>query len=230
MRKRTTNEVPTAEPTVVPTGGKRKRFARGKSAAQAEEVPNPLPRFIDDDARERFEWISQKSFITQRTIIPYEFRKLDLEPIIKLFEFQKWSHILKLPNTYYPNMLYQFFANLRKGSSHTDLISRVNSVDIALDPDIVNAILKTKIEDDFKGKIVNFFSYEEFPCAYHHFHVTKLMTYFQTHFNTPTEAKLEDLSPQNLIIFLIISNLLVPTNGHRTDANKMELYLFYYFF
>ena len=73
-------------------------------------------------------------------------------------------------------------------------------------------------------KITNFFSYEEFPSAYHHFHIAKLMTYFQTHFNTLTEVKLEDLSSQNLIIFSIISNLLVPTD--RTDANKMKPYLF----
>ena len=55
------------------------------------------------------------------------------------------------------------------------------------------------------------------------------MTYFQTHFNTPADVKLEDLNPQNLIIFTIISNLLVSTNGHRIDANKMEFYLFYCF-
>ncbi|CDP19765.1 unnamed protein product [Coffea canephora] len=113
--------------------------------------------------------------------------------------------------------------------SITSLISRVNSIDIELNPNVVNNVLKIKIEDGFKGKIANFFSYEEFPSAYHHFHVAKLMSYFQTHFNTPAEARLEDLKPQNLIIFSIISNLLVPTDGHRTDANKMELYLFYCF-
>ena len=147
--------------------------------------------------------------------------------MLKLFDFQKWSHILNLSNTYYPNMFHQFFANLRKGNSHTDLVSRVNSVDIAFNADIVNAILNTKIKMVLKKKITNFFSYEEFPSAYHHFHVKKLMTYFQTHFHTSVEAKLEDLTPQNLIIFTVISNLLVPTDGHRIDANKMELYLFY---
>ena len=148
--------------------------------------------------------------ITQRTIIPYEFRKLDLELAIKPFEFQKWTHILTIPNTYYPDMLHQFFANLRKGRSHTNLVSRVNSVDIAFSPDIAN-----------------FFSYEEFLSAYHHFHIAKLMNNYQTHFNTPAETKLEDLNAQNLIIFSIISNLLVPSDGHRTDANKTEFYLFY---
>ena len=168
-------------------GGKKKRPAREKRAYQTEEQPTALPKFIDDDARERFEWISHKGLITQRTIVPSEFRKLDLEPVIKLFEFQKWSHILSLSNTYNLDMLYQFFANLRKGSSHTELVSRVNSIDIALTPDIVNMVLKTKIEDGFKGKIASFFSYEEFPIAYHHFHIEKLMTYFQKHFNTPVK-------------------------------------------
>ena len=207
---------------------KRKRTSKEPEAQPVKE-PTPLPKFIDDEARDRFELISQKGFIIQRSVIPYEFRKIDLEPVLKLFEFQKWTHLLTIPHTFYPDMLYQFFANLRKGNSHTELISRVNSVDITLTPDVINSVLKTKIEDGFRGKIANFFSYEEFPSAYHHFHISKLMTYFRTHFNTPAEARLEDLSPQNLIIFTIVSNLLVPTDGHRTDANKMELYLFYCF-
>ena len=194
------------EETVVPStrksprgtekrGGKRQCTAREKRTDRTKEQPTTLPKFIDDDAREKFECISQKGFITQRTIVPSEFRKLDLESVLKFFEFQKWSHILSLRNTYYPEMLYQFFANLRKGSFHTKLISLVNSVDIVLTPDIVNLVLKTKIEDDCMSKIVNFFSYEEYQTTYDHFHLEKLMAYFQNHFNTPVETKLEDCSP-----------------------------------
>ena len=126
-------------------------------------------------------------------------------------------------------MLHQFFTNFRKGNSHTEFISHVNGVNILLTPDIVNPVLRTKIEEDCRSKITNFFSYEEFSTAYHNFHTEKLMTYFHTCFNTPVETKLEDLSSQNLIIFTIISNLLAPIDGHRTDANKMKLYLFYCF-
>ena len=68
-----------------------------------------------------------------------------------------------------------------------------------------------------------------FFSAYHHFYVAKLITYLQTLFNTPAKARLEDLISSNLIIFIIISNLLVPTDGRRSDANKMKLYLFYCF-
>ena len=53
------------------------------------------------------------------------------------------------------------------------------------------------------------------------------MTYFKTHFNTPAETKLDDLDPIHFIIVTIIFNLLVPTNDHRTNANKMEFYLLY---
>ena len=98
-------------------------------------------------------------------------------------------------------MLHQCFANFRNGSSHTKLVSHVSGVDILLTPDIINLILRTKIEEVCRSKIVNFFSYEEFSTAYHHFNTEKLMTYFHTRFNTPIEAKLEDLGSQNLIIF-----------------------------
>ena len=82
------------EETVVPSTrksprGTEKRSEKRKRTGQTEEQPTTLSRFIDDDARDKFEWISQKGFITQRTIIPSEFRKLDLEPVLKLFEFQK---------------------------------------------------------------------------------------------------------------------------------------------
>ena len=56
-----------------------------------------------------------------------------------------------------------------------------------------------------------------------------MVSYFKKTFFAPADAKLNDLTPVNLIAFSIISNLLVPTDGHRTDANKMELYLFYCF-
>nr|XP_027077108.1 DNA ligase 1-like [Coffea arabica] len=56
--------------------GKRKHPENEQPGTQTTVEPTPLPKFIDDEARERFEWISQKSFITQRTIIPYEFHGL----------------------------------------------------------------------------------------------------------------------------------------------------------
>ena len=70
---------------------------------------------------------------------------------------------MTIPNTYYPDMIHQFFVNLRKGKSHTDLISRVNSVNIELNPEIVNSVLETKIEDGFKAKLQIFFHTKNFP-------------------------------------------------------------------
>ena len=82
------------EETMVPspsksTRGSTKHTAKRKCTDQTEQQATTLPRFIDDDARDKFELISQKGFITQITIIPSEFCKLDLEPIFKLFKFQK---------------------------------------------------------------------------------------------------------------------------------------------
>ena len=123
------------EETVVPSTRKSARRSekcgdKRKQTDQIEPQPTTLPIFIDGGVRDKSEWISQKGYITPRIIIPSEFCKLDLDHVLKFFNFQKWSHILSLPNTYYPEMLNQFFANLRKGSSHTELISRVNGVDI----------------------------------------------------------------------------------------------------
>ena len=55
------------------------------------------------------------------------------------------------------------------------------------------------------------------------------MKYFKTSFKTPNESNLSELDPLQQILFTMVSNLLVSTNGHCTDTNKMELYLFYYF-
>ena len=54
---RTRSNVQTAVLTAQ-RSGKKKRSARAQSEAQPEKEPTPLPKFIDDDARERFEWIS----------------------------------------------------------------------------------------------------------------------------------------------------------------------------
>ena len=51
-------------PIIAQRSEKRKRSARVQPDAQTEEEPTPLPKFIDDDVRERFKWISQKGFIT----------------------------------------------------------------------------------------------------------------------------------------------------------------------
>nr|XP_027088612.1 uncharacterized protein LOC113709964 [Coffea arabica] len=54
---------------------KRKHPENDQPETQTTVEPTLLPKFIDDEARERFEWISQKGFITQRTIIPYKFQR-----------------------------------------------------------------------------------------------------------------------------------------------------------
>ena len=81
------------EETVVPSTRKSARRSekhsdKRKRTDQTEPQSILLPRFIDYGARDKFEWISQKGFITQRTIIPFEFRKLDSNPVLKFFEFQ----------------------------------------------------------------------------------------------------------------------------------------------
>nr|XP_027103081.1 nucleolar protein dao-5-like [Coffea arabica] len=79
---RTRSEAQNVEASATQTPSKKRS---GKDpVSQPVEEPTPLPKFIDDEARDRFELVSQKGFITQRLIIPYEFRKLDLESVVKL--------------------------------------------------------------------------------------------------------------------------------------------------
>ena len=126
-------------------------------------------------------------------------------------------------------MVCQFYANVRQGSRPSEIISHVNCVDIILTPNLINQIFNTKIEEGCRSKIANFFSYEELPTSLNHFDGSKLMKYFKTSFKTPNESNLSELDPLQQILFTMVSNLLVSTNGHCTDTNKMELYLFYYF-
>ena len=82
------------EETVVPPPRKltrmsEKRSGKRKCNDQIEEQSTTLPKFIDNAARDKFELITQKGFITQRTILPSKFCKLDLESVLKFFEFQK---------------------------------------------------------------------------------------------------------------------------------------------
>nr|XP_027071826.1 ESF1 homolog [Coffea arabica]XP_027071827.1 ESF1 homolog [Coffea arabica] len=72
---RTRSGVQSTEPTTQ-RSGKRKHPENEQPETQTAVESTPLPKFIDDEIRERFEWISQKGFITQKTIIPYEFHGL----------------------------------------------------------------------------------------------------------------------------------------------------------
>ncbi|XP_071924879.1 uncharacterized protein [Coffea arabica] len=56
----------TDEP-VAQHSAKKKRVAREQPETQTAEEPIPLPKFVDDDARERFEWISH--FIDKRNLL-----------------------------------------------------------------------------------------------------------------------------------------------------------------
>ena len=61
--------------TNVPTAqcsGKRKRPTRAQAETQTEEEPTPLPKFIEKEPT---------------PLLPYEFCKFDLEPVLKIFEF-----------------------------------------------------------------------------------------------------------------------------------------------
>lgn len=129
----------------------------------------------------------------------------------------------------FPEMMCQFYANIRQSSSPFELISRVNFVEILLALDLVNQIFNTKIEEECRTKLENFFSYEEIPTSVNHFDGSKLMKYIQTSFTAPNQTDLSELDSLQQILFTMVSNLLVPTDDHHTDANNMELYLFYYF-
>ena len=64
-----TRKSPRTKSGVQDTGSTAKRSAKRKRTSKEPEVqpakePTPLPKFIDDEARDRFELISQKGFIT----------------------------------------------------------------------------------------------------------------------------------------------------------------------
>ena len=149
--------------------------------------------------------------------------------MIDQFKFKKWEHLLHFSHIFYLDIVRQFYTNIRQREIPSDIVSRVNGVDFKFDPYIVNQIFNTQIEGNCKSKFAYFLSYEELPSSINHFDPSKLMKYFKTNFTSPNEADWNDFIPIQQILFLMIGNLLIFRSGHRTDANKMELYLFYYF-
>ncbi|KAL3524964.1 hypothetical protein ACH5RR_013336 [Cinchona calisaya] len=122
-------------------------------------------------------------------------------------------------------MVLQFTANLRKGPTVRTLISHVNNTNLEISSNIINTIFECEVSNptDFSY----FFSLDKWPADDTHFDIDEGRAIFNIHFKQASEAKTTLLAPELNILYTLVTNLLLPTERHRTEPGKIQLYLFF---
>ncbi|KAL3527733.1 hypothetical protein ACH5RR_012389 [Cinchona calisaya] len=201
---------------------KGKAPVRGESSANPQVSTNPiLPKFIDAKASERYTSLLSKSIIVQRPASPSLFDEYNLPLVKSCFEKQNWGHLIHIDLPVYHDMVLQFTTNLRKGSTIRTLISRVNSTNLEISSNIINTIFECEVPNP--NNFSYFFSLDKWPTV----DIEEVRAIFNINFKQASEAKTTLLTPELNILYTLVTNLLLPTDGHRTELGKMQLYLIF---
>ncbi|KAL3519118.1 hypothetical protein ACH5RR_021707 [Cinchona calisaya] len=196
---------------------KGKAPVRGESSANPQVSTNPiLSKFIEAKASERYTSLLSKFIIVQRPASHSLFDENNLSIIKSCFEKQNWGHLVHLDFSVYYDMVLQFTVNL--------LISRVNNTDLEISSNIINTIFECEVSNptDFSY----FFSLDKWPADDTQFDIDEVRDIFNIYFKQVSEAKTTLLAPKLNILYTLVTNMLLPTDGHRTKPGKIQLYLF----
>ncbi|KAI5681098.1 hypothetical protein M9H77_02325 [Catharanthus roseus] len=168
--------------------GKGKQVARSKTS---------LDKFISVQAATNYEDWTQK----KRKIAPGH--RVDLSDmggikiILALFYDFGWGSLLIVNESFYPMILYEFYANLQRGKTQSGgnvITSRVNGKNIVFDDKLLNSILETP---------------EDGMCFY-----IKNKKFFDP-----------NLYSEKRILNHIISNIVIPNVGHKSSITNMHSFV-----
>ncbi|KAI5668786.1 hypothetical protein M9H77_18639 [Catharanthus roseus] len=199
-------------------GGKK---GKGKQVARSE---TPLDKFISVQAIANYEDWTQK----KRKIAPGHRVNLSnmrsMEIISALFHDIDWGCLLIVSKSFYPMMLYEFYANLQRGRTQSGgnvITSRVNGKNIVFDDKLLNSILETP-EDGmcFYTKNKKFFD----PNLYSEKRFEEIFTkgIVLKRSEGRTVAK---LNAYGRILHHIISNIVIPSEGHKSSITNMHSFV-----
>ncbi|KAL3534605.1 hypothetical protein ACH5RR_003066 [Cinchona calisaya] len=113
----------------------------------------------------------------------------------------------------------------QKGPTVRTLISRVNNTNFEISSNIINTNFEREVSNpnDFSY----FFSLDKWPTIDTRFDIDDVRAIFNINFKQASEAKTTLLTPELNILYTLVTNLLLPTDGYRTKPEKMQLYLFF---
>ncbi|KAI5678038.1 hypothetical protein M9H77_08988 [Catharanthus roseus] len=151
-----------------------------------------------------------------------------MDVIPNLFDAIGWTLLLTVNELFYPEMIYEFYANLHKGRvervdniSHQWVLSRIGGRNIAFDDRLLNTILEnpqdgmrfyTKNKKCFDP---NLYSERRFEETFTHGEVLK----------RHDDRNVNKLDAYGRLLHHMISNIIIPNIGHKSSITNMHSFV-----
>ncbi|KAI5658201.1 hypothetical protein M9H77_26994 [Catharanthus roseus] len=190
-------------------GSSRGRIEKGKRVASGVRAPE---RFIFVKEAANFEeWIRKRRKITLG-------HKLDLtnmkgmEIIPNLFNGIGWGSLLTVNELYYPEMIYEFYANLRKGriQKHGHITHQWHSLEL------LNTILETP-DDGIRFYTKNKKCFD--PNLHSERRFEEIFTKGEV-LKRQCDRNANKLVAYGRLLHHMISNIVIPNVGHKSSITK----------
>ncbi|KAI5675572.1 hypothetical protein M9H77_06522 [Catharanthus roseus] len=162
------------------------------------------------------------------------FEKVDLndmqgmDAIPNLFNATGWTPLLTVNELFYPEMIYEFYANLHKGIverveniAHQWMLSRIGGRNIAFDDRLLNTILETPQDGmrfytkNKKWFDPNLYSERRFEETFMHGEVLK----------RHDDRNVNKLDAYGRLLHHMIANIIIPNVGHKSSITNMHSFV-----
>ncbi|KAI5671357.1 hypothetical protein M9H77_11721 [Catharanthus roseus] len=151
-----------------------------------------------------------------------------IEIIQNLFNNIGWRTLLIVNELFYPEMIYEVYANLHKGrvQKHRNIfyqwvLSRVGGRDIAFDDRLLNHILETR-DDDIIFYTKNKKCYD--PNLYSERRFKEIFTKREV-LKRHDDRNINKLDSYGRLLHHMISNIIIPNVGHKSFITNMQSFV-----
>ncbi|KAI5657041.1 hypothetical protein M9H77_25834 [Catharanthus roseus] len=192
------------------------RTGKGKGKKLATEVRLP-ERFTSVKEAANFEkWTRKRRNIAPGHIVDlFDIKGMEIIP--NLFEDIGWGPLLTVNELYYPEMIYEFYANLHKRRVN----SRVGGRDISFDNKMLNTILGTP-ENGIRFYTKNKKCFD--PNLYSERRFEELFTKGEV-LKRHDDRNINKLDVYGRLLHHMTSNIIIPNVGHKSSITNMHSFV-----
>ncbi|KAI5650402.1 hypothetical protein M9H77_36407 [Catharanthus roseus] len=151
-----------------------------------------------------------------------------MEAIRNLFNMIGWVPLLTINELYYPEMIYEFYANLHKGGikrveniPHQWVLSRIGERDIAFDDGLLNTIRETH-QDGIRFYTKNKKSFD--PNLYSQRRSEEIFNKGEV-LKRHNDRNVKKFDAYGRLLNHMISNIIIPNVGHNSSITNMHSFV-----
>ncbi|XP_059306301.1 uncharacterized protein LOC132057704 [Lycium ferocissimum] len=195
----------------IPLVLKLRKGSGSKPASRKQKVG----KFIAQSENERRENLKKQRLLLGRVVDPEISDKFGIKGLLKIIDFQKWSHLFAppIPNIYEAQVV-EFFSNLYCSDYQGTLITSVSGTDFELTEEVLGKILKVPTEGI---RTITRTTSSNF----------KVMISQNMVENTSARASLlkKEMKAEYQLMFELVNKVLLPRADGRTVASIADLVL-----